>query len=132
MKVNTSSLRGVLDRIIKVAERENVIYRILKDSNKTYLASILGYSRNGFSKKIKARSFSLSELVRIFKIIQNMSVDEEKKSRIDWKSVYIVRNDKENASVRRVRKTGGCKKQRAVPGVQEKGSPEENLQEKES
>ena len=109
------------------AEKENIIYRILKDSNKTYLAYVSGYSRNGFSKKIKARSFSFSELIRIFKIIQNMTEEESKKSRIDWNSVYVVNDRKENAAVQRVRKTCGGKKQGIVPGVQKEGPAKEDL-----
>ena len=127
IKSKPLSAKSVLNRLIMAAEKENIIYRILKDSNKTYLAHVSGYSRNGFSKKIKARSFSFSELVRIFKIIQNMPEEESKKSRIDWNSVYVVNDRKENAAVQRVRKTCGDKKQGIVPGVQKEGPAKEDL-----
>lgn len=132
MKPKASSVRGILNRIIRVAEKENVIYRILKDSNKTYLSGLTGYSRNGFCKKIKARSFSFSELIRIFKIIQNMSEEEGKKSRIDWEGVYIVNDGKKDASVRKVRKRSGGKEQGSLPGMPEEGAAGENLPEEES
>ena len=35
-------------------------------SNKTYLASKLGYSRSGFYKKIQNRNFNIRELAQIF------------------------------------------------------------------
>ncbi len=127
VKSKSLSAKSVLNRLIMAAEKENVIYRILKDSNKTYLAHVSGYSRNSFSKKIKARSFSFSELIRIFKIIQNMPEEESKKSRIDWNSVYVVNDRKENAAVLRVRKTCGGKKQGIVPSVQKEGPAKENL-----
>lgn len=82
-KASYETASSVADKIKAVRDMEGTIYRILTLSNKTYLASKLGYSRSGFYKKIQNRNFNIRELDQIFETIIGFKDHEWVESKID-------------------------------------------------
>ena len=70
-KASYETTSSIAEKLMEISKMEGTIYRILTLSNKTYLASKLGYSRSGFYKKIQNRSFNIRELAQIFDTIIN-------------------------------------------------------------
>ena len=68
-KASYETTSSIAEKLMEISKMEGTIYRILTLSNKTYLASKLGYSRSGFYKKIQNRSFNIRELAQIDTII---------------------------------------------------------------
>lgn len=82
-KASYETMSSVAEKLMEISEMEGTIYRILTLSNKTYLASRLGYSRSGFYKKIQNRTFNIRELASIFDTIVNFKEQDWTKSKID-------------------------------------------------
>ena len=70
-KASYETTSSIAEKLMEISKMEGTIYRILTLSNKTYLASKLGYSRSGFYKKIQNMSFNIRELAQIFDTIIN-------------------------------------------------------------
>lgn len=52
-KASYETTSSIAEKLMEISKMEGTIYRILTLSNKTYLASKLGYSRSGFYKKYR-------------------------------------------------------------------------------
>lgn len=82
-KAGYTSTMDVTDMLVKVGEMEGTIYRILSLSNKTRLSEVLGYSRQGFHNKIRDRSFTLKELIMMFRIIKDFKDEDYKRCKVE-------------------------------------------------
>lgn len=82
-KASYETMSSVAEKLMEISKMEGTIYRILTLSNKTYLASKLGYSRSGFYKKIQNRNFNIRELAQIFDTIINFKDQDWAESKID-------------------------------------------------
>ena len=82
-KASYESMSSVAEKLMEISMMEGTIYRILTLSKITYLASIYGYSRSGFYKKIQNRSFNIRELAQIFDTIINFKEQDWAESKID-------------------------------------------------
>lgn len=82
-KASYETASSVAEKLMEINKMEGTIYRILTLSNKTYLASKLGYSRSGFYKKIQNRNFNIRELAQIFDTIINFKEQDWAESKID-------------------------------------------------
>ena len=82
-KASYETTSSIAEKLMEISKMEGTIYRILTLSNKTYLASKLGYSRSGFYKKIQNRSFNIRELAQIFDTIINFKEQDWAERKID-------------------------------------------------
>lgn len=82
-KAGYETTSSIAEKLMEISKMEGTIYRILTLSNKTYLASRLGYSRSGFYKKIQNRNFNIRELAQIFDMIINFKDQDWAESKID-------------------------------------------------
>lgn len=82
-KASYETTSSVAEKLMEISKMEGTIYRILTLSNKTYLASKLGYSRSGFYKKIQNRNFNIRELAQIFDMIISFKDQDWAESKID-------------------------------------------------
>lgn len=89
-KVSFETVSSVAEKLVELDKMEGTVYRILVLSNKTYLASRLGYSRSGFYKKIQHKTFNIRELAFIFKTIVNFEEQDWAKSKIDRLRRYRI------------------------------------------
>ena len=62
-KASYETTSSIAEKLMEISKMECTIYRILTLSNKTYLASKLGYSRSGFYKKIQNRNFIFDTII---------------------------------------------------------------------
>lgn len=81
-KIGYFTVQDVTKTLLKVKDIENDIYSVLRRSNKSFLARKVGITAPTFYNKIKARSFSLNELCRIFSYLAEFTEEEYKNSRL--------------------------------------------------
>lgn len=97
-KASYETTSSVAEKLMEISKMEGTIYRTLTLSNKTYLASKLGYSRSGFYKKIQNRSFNIRELAQIFDTIINFKEQDWAESKIDrlkrYKAISLMEFNK--------------------------------------
>lgn len=72
----------LLERFSTFKKEENLIYNILNKCNKVFVSGRLGYSRAGFYKKIKNRSFTTHELIKICTILSEFDEKDMHLSRV--------------------------------------------------
>lgn len=136
---NFYTVEEFLRKLKWLEENENVLYRILNDSNKSEFSQMLGYSRNGFANKIKNKSFSLKELVSIFTKIEAMTLEELETAKVDCSRFYTMNFKKlvhsyatNKETMRKMRKACRYPKQRSLSGLQGERASEEESSEKDT
>lgn len=124
----------VSERIASLEDVEGTIYRILSMSNKVHMSKAMGYSRQGFYNKIRDRSFTLGEIIKMFKMIRDFKEEDFRECRIDrikryramslmdFNRMYVGRkkkrkNESENAAMRKMREDSPGEEQGSVSGV---------------
>lgn len=75
-------IKKLLERFSTFKKEENLVYNMLNKCNKVFVSNKLGYSRAGFYKKLKNRSFSTHELIKICTIISSFDEKDMHLSRI--------------------------------------------------
>lgn len=104
-KASYETTSSIAEKLMEISKMEGTIYRILTLSNKTYLAYKLGYSRSGFYKKIRNRSFNIRELAQIFDTIVNFKDQDWTEGKIDRLKRYRVMSLMDFNKIYRKKKT---------------------------